>query len=93
MEFDITNTFWEYITYFYDNCYDNCLNRRSYENMSMEELEEQCEDCNNPDYNHFTEFMAFILDEQNETLNPRFDEYPDDSDVEKYFVESIMDRI
>jgi len=90
MEFDITNLFWDTISKFYEGCYRNC---NPPENLSLEELEEECPDCNYPDYSSFINFMAQFLSEIDDELHPRYQEYPDDNDVEKYFVESVMDRI
>jgi hypothetical protein len=90
MEFDITDLFWTMVSRFFDACYQNCNPPKD---LSLEELEDECSDCNYPDYSYFTEFIAFILSEENEEFNPRYQDYPDDDDTEKYFVESILDRI
>lgn len=90
MEFDITDLFWDMISKFFDDCYQNC---NPPEDLSLEDLEDECSECNYPDYSSFISFMTQFLSDSNGELQPRYQEYPNDNDVEKYFVESVIERI
>ncbi len=90
MEFDITDLFWDMISKFFDGCYRNC---NPPENLSLEDLEDECSDCNYPDYSYFIDFMTQVLLDNGDELHPRYQDYPDDDDIEKYFIESVINRI
>lgn len=95
MEFDITNLFWSTTLNFFDHCLNNRVGKESIQDYTLEELEENFEECMTPayQYSYFLEFYSVLLDENGDEFNPRFQDYPDDDDILKYFTESVMDRI
>lgn len=95
MEFDVTNIFWESVYNFFDMCIDNRIGKQSVNDYTLEELEENFDECMTPNYQYgyFLEFYSALLEENNDELNPRYQEWPDDDDILKYFTESVMDRI
>lgn len=95
MEFDITNLFWSSTLNFFDHCLNSRIGKESVEDYTLEELEETFEECMTPayEYSNFLEFYSVLLDENGDEFNPRFQDYPDDEDILKYFTESVMDRI
>ena len=93
IKFDITDLFVNTISYFFDNCWANCHSNPN--DISIEELEEECEECKNPswEFSSFLNLYTFIIKENNEEYNPKYSEWPDNSTVEKYFKESVYNRI
>jgi hypothetical protein len=95
MEFDITGLFWPSIFNFFDYCLNNRVGKESVQDYTLEELEETFEECMSPanEYSHFLEFYSVLLDENGDEFNPRYQNYPDDEDIQKYFTESVSNRI
>lgn len=88
VEFDVTELFWTLVGRQFDICWDGCHRPKD---QSEEEYEEYCSEC------HQIENWSYFIDfyqELNEDLwSPRYDEDPDDDKVDKYFIESILDRL
>lgn len=95
MEFDITNLFWPTILNFFDHCLNSRVGKQSVDDYTLEELEETFEECMTPAYqeSYFLSYYSVLLNENGDEFNPRFQKYPDDEDIQKYFTESVMDRI
>jgi hypothetical protein len=98
IKFDVTNIFWEIVGNHFEACWEECK-RWSGENIknieNLDEVEEYCDNCHAiADYSYFINLYIFWLDESSDgKFSPRFQEWPDDDDVEKYFIESVYDRI
>jgi hypothetical protein len=92
LEFDITELFWSSVFSYFDDCYDDC---RGSSEFSVEELDENCEECSTPGYNYsyFVDFLSEKLYNDNDLLNPRYREWPDDDIVTEYFYEDVLHRI
>ncbi len=95
MEFDITNLFWSSTLNFFYHCLNNRVGKESVQDYTLEELEETFEECMTPayEYSNFLEFYSALLDENGDEFNPRYQNYPDDGDIQKYFTESVSNRI
>lgn len=93
MEFDVTDLFWPTIFNFFDECLHYCVGKDK--NLSLDDITESCEHCMSPcnEYSYFMGVYQNKLKENDELYSPRFQEWPDSDDVEKYFIESVMDRI
>ena len=76
--FDITNIFWDIISSYFENHCDFDYNR-------------ECDF----EYANFFDNVSFCMYEEywEEELNPRFDEYPDHTEVSKYFNEMVGDYL
>ena len=63
--------------------------------VTLEELEETFEECMTPAYqeSYFLSYYSVLLNENGDEFNPRFQEYLNDDDIQKYFTESVMNRI
>ena len=78
---------------YFDSCYRSCGFRGEY--VDAEELDENCPECANPadEYSGFIDFYKSVVDYNDLEIAPRFQSYPDDDDLEKYFSDNITDRI
>ena len=95
LEFNVTKLFWEIVTNFFDNCWENCFRYgRNSDEDDYEALQDECPDCLDPsgDYD-FLDLTKAMLGESNDLLNPRYQEWPDDDDIEVNFSESVSNRI
>jgi len=104
LKFDVTNLIIEVVENSIDNCLEEC---RKYFDVSKhyevdehgseeEAFEEFCEECVDHPFDNFGDFISFysdLLDNSNDLLNPRYDEYPNDSVIVKYFPEDVYSRI
>jgi len=45
------------------------------------------------EYSRYLDVYRNLLDDSGDLLHPRFQEWPDDDDVERYYIESVSDRI
>jgi len=98
LKFDVTELFWTIIRIYFDNCIKDCVSFNERQGFDMEDFEvfdEHCEECTVPSYNYsyFIDLLKYIWEEDSDLFNPRFQHWPDDDDVEKYFKESLGDRI
>jgi len=99
MEWGVTDLFWSTVLSYFDDCGYNYDISNRVEGKSLDEIEEEidncCSQCLNPawDYNYFLSLYGERLRENGDEFNPRYQEWPDDDNIEKYFVESVMDRI
>ena len=58
MEFDITNLFWSSTLNFFDHCLNSRVGKESVEDYTLEELEENFEECMTPAY-QYSYFLIF----------------------------------
>lgn len=99
MEWDVTDLFWSTVLSYFDDCGHNYGISNMIEGKSLDEIEEEidncCSQCLNPawDYNYFLSLYGERLREIGDEFNPRYQEWPDDDNIKKYFVENVMDRI
>lgn len=102
LNFDITDLIQDVLVEGIENCWDQCSkywnpkNRDLGDQTEEEAFEEWCEECWDfpfSEFGNFIDFFEFYLDDRDELLTPRFDEYPDDSKIYPYFVEDVYDRI
>jgi hypothetical protein len=91
MEFDITKNFWSTVLNYYDNCFENCVGRDKEKNI--DEIVEECDHCMEFEYSRYLDVYRNLLDDSGDLLHPRFQEWPDDDDVERYYIESVLDRL
>lgn len=89
IRYDITNLFFKTVFEFFDNCYGGAKDIED-----LEEMDESYPECRiSSEHSSFLSFLKNSLNESDEQFQPRYYEHPDDDDVEKYFVESVIDRI
>lgn len=99
-----TSEIYNYISDYFESCFDGCkswFNSDDYEYGDGEDeyeseeraFEDFCEECWELQYSDYIYFLADYLYENDEELNPSFDEYPSDEDIKKYFFESLTARI
>jgi hypothetical protein len=95
MEFDITDLFVDVVITYFNDCYRNCGFNGEDNQVDAEYLDENCWECSSPgtQFNSFRNFYVQMANEGDMELYPRFQEWPDDSDLEKYFSDNITDRI
>jgi hypothetical protein len=103
-KFDATDVILESLSNEISNCWSICrgyfdLSRHydSAEHESEEQaFEEYCEECiDKPfdDWGSFIDFYSKYLYDRNDELYPRYNEYPDNSDLKEYFREDVYGRI
>jgi len=103
-KFDVTDVILESLSNEISDCWTACsgyfdLSRHydSTEHESEEQaFEEYCEECiDKPfdDWGSFIDFYSKYLYDRNDELYPRYDEYPDNSDLKEYFREDVYGRI
>jgi len=103
LKFEITKTFWSVLDTYFSSCWESCLSYSSsasdarVDQENYEELQDECPDCLDPsgdyDFVDLYRHILYELSNTNDLLNPRYQEWPDDEDIEKYFSESVLDRI
>jgi len=103
LNFDVTGLVNDVLVEVMEDCWAGC---RKYwdpdahinylEGQTEEEaFEEYCEDCLDFPFNEFSSFIDFFeyyLDDRGDLMNPRFDDYPDDSKIYPYFIEDAYSR-
>jgi hypothetical protein len=60
---------------------------------AFESFAEECIDKPFDEYSWFIDFLVYELNGNNDELNPRYDEYPSNSELKKYFVDDLQGRI
>jgi hypothetical protein len=88
LKFDITNVFTETVNNYFNNCFEWCLRDSS----NVENPEEYCDHCHDFEQYKFRDLYSDMLENESEKWSPRFSEYPDGSDIEMYFEESLYNR-
>ena len=92
LKFDVTKLFWKMTSNWFDNCWNNC----GYDPITYgQEEDEECYYCH-----HITDwgsFISFYRDELYESSaglhSPRYNSYPNNKKVLKYFEESVYNRM
>jgi hypothetical protein len=103
-KFDATDVILESLSNEISDCWTACrgyfdLSRHydSAEHESEEQaFEEYCEECIDKPFDNWGSFIDFYsryLYDRDDELYPRYDEYPDNSDLKEYFREDVYSRI
>jgi len=101
LNFDVTSLVNNVLVESIEDCWGGCRKHWSAgsfdtnEQTEEEAFEDWCGECLDypfADYGDFIDFLANHLDENNELLNPRYDEHPDDSKIYPYFIEDAYSR-
>ena len=102
LNFDVTSLVNNVLVESIEDCWGGCRkywdpDGRDFDEGQTEEdaFEDWCEECLDypfANYGDFIDFLANRLDENDELLNPSYDEYPDDSKVYPYFIEDAYSR-
>lgn len=92
LKFDVTKLFWKYASNHFSNCWDNC---GSDPITYGQEEDEECYYCHHiTDWGSFISFYRDELYESSDGLhNPRYNDYPSNKDILKYFEESVYNRL
>jgi len=102
LTFDVTELIEDVLVEAIEDCWAGCRRYWNSENRDLgdqteeEAFEEWCEECLDFPFNEYSDFLDFFgyyLDDRDDLMNPRFDEYPDDSKLYPYFVEDFYSRI
>ena len=103
LNFDVTSLVNNVLVESIEDCWGRCRKHwgsqdsRDFDEGQTEEeaFEDWCQECLDypfADYSDFIDFLANHLDENDELLIPRYDEYPDDSKMYPYFIEDAYSR-
>ena len=104
LKFDVTDLVMSSVEESIEMCIDDCkrwfkpevhydVDEHSSESEAFEEFCEECTDWPFTEWGDFVSFYANHLNETNDMLNPRFNEWPDNGDVVEFFVEDVYGRI
>ena len=94
--FNITNLFWQIILPYYKDSFSHNIKGRGMETKEeMEELDEYCPECGDISYEYstFLSFIERIFHDNNDSYNPRFNDYASADDIMEYFIDDIQSRI
>jgi hypothetical protein len=104
IKFDATDVILESVSNEISDCWSGCRKyydpERHYDSEEHESeeqaFEEFCEECVDKPFDNWSYFLAFYssyLEERDDELNPRYDEWPDSEDLKEYFREDVYNRI
>jgi hypothetical protein len=104
LKFDVTYLVMNSVEESIEMCIDDCkrwfkpevhydVDEHSSESEAFEEFCEECTDWPFTEWGDFVSFYANHLNETNDMLNPRFNEWPNSDDIAEFFVEDVYGRI